>query len=95
MNGTVLTENQEEVRAVFITQHVQDHLLLNLTVEESLRYASEMKNPPGTPSDKHQSIVNGLMEDLKMTSGKKNLVEDISGGEMKRLAIGMELTSEL
>jgi ABC-type multidrug transport system ATPase subunit len=94
-DGRIFIEGQEDVRAVFITQHAQDHLLFNLTVDESLWYASEMKNPPGTPRAKHRVIVDGLVGDLNLAAVKGRLVEVISGGEMKRLTIGMELTSEL
>lgn len=83
----------EPVKASLINQNVRDHLLLSLTVTESLRYASFLKNPPGTLDRVHDQIIQELIDELQLKSCENNQIMKCSEGEMKRLAIGMELTA--
>lgn len=81
-----------EMRSVFITQNEKDHLLLNLTVFESLYYASEMKNPYTTTRSQHKEIVKQLLDDLDLEKVENVMIGRCSGGQKKRIAIALELT---
>ncbi|XP_037034877.1 ATP-binding cassette sub-family G member 4-like [Bradysia coprophila] len=82
-----------EMRSVFITQNERDHLLFNLTVFESMYYASEMKNPPSTTTSQHIAIVKRLLDDLDLEKVENVMIAQCSGGQKKRIAIALELTA--
>lgn len=86
------TALEEPIRASMINQNEEEHLLPSLTVAQSLRYASRLKNPPSTPTAVHETIVQNLILELSLTSCQNTEVERCSAGEKKRLAIGLELT---
>ncbi len=82
-----------EMRSVFITQNERDHLLFNLTVFESMYYASEMKNPFCTTRSQHTEIVKQLLDDLDLEKVENVMIAQCSGGQKKRIAIALELTA--
>lgn len=81
------------MRSVLITQNEKDHLLLNLTVYESLYYASELKNTFKTTKSEHKTIVKQLLDELDLVKVENERVINCSGGQKKRIAIGLELTA--
>ncbi|KAI1307578.1 ATP-binding cassette sub-family G member 1 [Halotydeus destructor] len=94
----------KDTRAVFITQNEEDHLLLNLTVEESIQFAARVKNSGhGGPGSCRgcmgkctviaTDLVNGLIDQLDLDRCRHTLVRKCSGGQKKRLAIAQELAS--
>ena len=101
-DGRIFDQRFDEdggLRACLITQDEKEHLLLNLTVKESLIYAARMKNSWRRREGRGRSvncedIVRKLLSDLKLEDVKDNLVIKCSGGQKKRLAIGLELTKE-
>lgn len=92
VRGRIAVGSQSKMRSVLITQNEKDHLLVNLTVTESLYYASEMKNSYKTSRREHEAIVQGLLADLDLLKVGNTTVEKCSGGQKKRIAIGLELT---
>lgn len=91
--GRIAVESKMKARSVLITQNEANHLLFNLTVFESLYYASEMKNPYKTTRSEHTEIVNQLLADLDLSKVSNVTVRRCSGGQKKRIAIGLELTA--
>ena len=90
----------KKTKAVLITQNEEDHLLLNLTVEESIRFASKIKNNSsclhvvekgGIDAD----IVSSLIDQLDLERCRHTLAGKCSGGQKKRLAIAQELASNI
>jgi ABC-type lipoprotein export system ATPase subunit len=80
-----------KIRTCFVSQNEREHLLKGLTAKQSLTYASKLKN-----SDKkvdHEKSVQNLMTEFLIRDIENTSVENCSGGEQKRLAIAMELTS--
>lgn len=78
----------------------QDDLLLsNLTVEENLYMAARLKTSHAISNDTVRTIVTETMQELNLYHVRHSLVGDplstqhrgISGGERKRVAVGMEL----
>lgn len=96
--GSILI-GDKNTRAVFITQNEEDHLLLNLTVEESIRFASKIKNNSGCTVVKKGAIdadiVNSLIDQLDLERCRHTLVGKCSGGQKKRLAIAQELATNI
>lgn len=95
VRGRIAVASKLKMRSVLITQNEKDHLLLNLTVAESLYYASELKNPYKTTKQEHTVIVNKLLTDLDLVKVGSTPVDNCSGGQKKRVAIGLELTTAI
>ena len=66
--------------------------MTGLTVRQALTYASKLKNSCESGVD-HKNIVSEVMSDLLITDCADTLIEDLSGGEIKRLSVGLELTA--
>lgn len=93
MRGRIAVASKAKMRSVLITQNERDHLLLNLTVSESLYYASELKNPSGTTRSAHAEIVKNLLKEMDLVKVDDEMVKKCSGGQRKRIAIALELTA--
>ena len=97
------------ISTCFITQDVSRHLIAGLTVRQMLVYASRLKNadlqePEGGGSAEkgiitkpvmvdHEAVALSLLKELDLKSAAGTRVECLSGGERKRLALGLELTA--
>ena len=91
-----------KLRSCFIVQEQREHLLMNLTVKESLLYASLLKNRPlKNQLDQpyiqfdHKKNIDNLVNELMLTNCFNTKVSRCSGGEQKRLSIGLELTAKM
>jgi ABC-type multidrug transport system ATPase subunit len=83
----------EKIRTCFISHDEREHLLEGLTSKQILIYASKLKN-----SDKkvdHEMNVKNLMTEFLISDIEDNCVQNCSGGEQKRIAIALELTSQI
>jgi len=91
-SGDIFISNQS--KACFITQSEAEHLLMRLTVKESLFYASKLKNIGNEEKFDHEKNVEALLNKLDLQICRNNVVSNCSGGQRKRLAIGLELVSK-
>ncbi|EDW04163.1 ATP-binding cassette sub-family G member 4 isoform X3 [Drosophila grimshawi] len=66
-------------------------MLTLLTVEETIRVSADLKLPTTTTTQQKQQILDNIIEVLNLHSCRHTLVRDISGGEHKRLSMGIEL----
>ncbi|OEU11185.1 P-loop containing nucleoside triphosphate hydrolase protein, partial [Fragilariopsis cylindrus CCMP1102] len=72
----------------------QDDLLLdNLTVEETIYFAARLKTPSSVSDQKVTELVVETMKELNLTHIRHNIIKTISGGERKRLSVGVELVT--
>ncbi len=62
-----------------------------LTVEEALRYAALLRLEPGPQV---ASIVEEVLEELDLVAQRHTRIRDLSGGERRRTACGMELVGD-
>lgn len=69
--------------AAYVEQY--DTLLGTLTVREMLMYQSELKGDPDEPADERVAFVDGLIEDLKLSSCKHVIVGDVLS---RRISVG-------
>ena len=117
----IYINKSKKIKSVFIVQDQKHHLLMNITVRESLTYSSLLKNNNlknqqkknissngGTESLEHlerialeqmefnhKINVNKILSELMLTNCADNKVSNCSGGEQKRLSIGLELTPKI
>jgi ABC transport system ATP-binding/permease protein len=62
-----------------------------LTVEQALSYAAELRLPPDTSIDDRRQVVGRVLDELELTPHKKIRVDKLSGGQRKRASVAMEL----
>ena len=94
-NTDIYLNSELQIRSCFIVQDVKEHLLFGLTALQSLIYASKLKNRPKNCDHMcdHKQNALDLLKDLSIAHIGKTSIEKCSGGEQKRLAIALELTS--
>ncbi len=62
-----------------------------LTVQQALMYAAELRLPPDTTNDDRAQVVARVLEELEMTQHMHTRVDKLSGGQRKRASVALEL----
>src|SRR5271167_1483480 len=62
-----------------------------LTVEQALNYAAELRLPPDTSADDRRQVVERVLDELELAPHKTTRVDKLSGGQRKRASVAMEL----
>ena len=88
LNGDDLRQNFDLYRSEIGYVPQDDIVHLNLTVEEVLSYACELRLPPDTDVP---AAVGHVLEQVKLTHVKHTQVQQLSGGQRKRVSIAVEL----
>lgn len=89
LHGTVyVAGGSRSTTLAFVTQ--DDFLLGRLTVRETLTFAAKFKAHARNPIE----LVNSVLDQLNMTTCASQLAYRCSGGQRKRLSIGIELISK-
>ena len=91
LNGTDLRQNFNIYRTQIGYVPQDDIIHMNLSVEEVLRYAAQLRLPPDIDL---KSVVEKALSDIKMTHRRKASIENLSGGQRKRVSIGVELLAD-
>ena len=91
LNGDDLRQNWAIYRSQVGYVPQDDIIHRNLTVEEVLTYACRLRLPPDT--DIKQKVTN-ILEQIKLSHVPHTLVSNLSGGQRKRVSIGVELLAD-
>ncbi|MBE9093211.1 FHA domain-containing protein [Tychonema sp. LEGE 07203] len=91
LNGDNLRQNFNIYRNQIGYVPQDDIVHFDLTVEEVLSYAAKLRLPPDT--DVKQAVTKTL-EDIEMSHRRTALVKELSGGQRKRVSIGVELLAD-
>jgi ABC transport system ATP-binding/permease protein len=62
-----------------------------LTVNQALGYAAELRLPPDTTKDDRRQVITQVLEELELTAHADKRVDKLSGGQRKRASVAMEL----
>ena len=62
-----------------------------LTVQQALMYAAELRLPPDTTKDDRAQVVARVLEELEMSQHLHTRVDKLSGGQRKRASVALEL----
>ena len=62
-----------------------------LTVNQALSYAAELRLPPDTTKADRAQVVARVLEELEMTQHLNTRVDKLSGGQRKRASVALEL----
>ena len=91
--GTKIYCNESvDTKSCFIAQDVRQHIIGGLTVEQSISYASKLKNlSDNTKNFDHKDIVRTLLIDFAIEDIKDVNIGKCSSGQQKRCILAMEL----
>ena len=62
-----------------------------LTIEQALNFAAELRLPPDTTADDRRQVVERVLDELELAPHKDTRVDKLSGGQRKRASVAMEL----
>lgn len=91
INNEIIDRHRYRQLVAYTAQDVA--LLPNITLRESLHYAADLKLPKETGEQKKITIVDDVITVLGLQKCANTQAQMLSGGEKKRLSIGMELVS--
>jgi len=91
LNGENLRDTWEIYRTQIGYVPQDDIIHLQLTVEEVLRFACQLRLPPDIDVE---MVVEKTLSQIKLSHVRHNFVSDLSGGQRKRVSIGVELLAD-
>lgn len=91
INGANLRQNYDLYRSRIGYVPQDDIIHTNLTVEAVLSYAARLRLPPDTNI---KSVVDRTLAHIDMTHRRKATIANLSGGQRKRVSIGVELIAD-
>ncbi len=90
LNGDELRKNFNLYRTQIGYVPQDDIIHGNLTVEEALTYAAKLRLPP----ENIKSVVEKTLGQIEMSDRQNVFVHQLSGGQRKRVSIGVELLAD-
>ena len=91
LNGDDLRRNFDLYRTQIGYVPQDDIVHADLTVEEVLTYACQLRLPPDTNIS---TVVDHTLEQIKLEHVRHTFIRDLSGGQRKRVSIGVELLAD-
>ncbi|AFZ04454.1 ATP-binding cassette domain-containing protein [Calothrix sp. PCC 6303] len=91
LNGGDLRKNFNLYRTQIGYVPQDDIIHRDLTVAEVLTYAAKLRLPPDTDIN---SVVEKTLQDVEMSHRRSALISELSGGQRKRVSIGVELLAD-
>lgn len=96
VNGVVTTPAGLRSRVAFVTQ--EDALFPTSTTLEALQFSARLRLPSTVTAEERNNLVEDIIESLGLGKVRNSLVgseliRGLSGGEKKRVAIGVEIVS--
>jgi ABC-type multidrug transport system ATPase subunit len=94
VNGDDYYRNFDAYRTVLGYVPQDDIIHRTLPVDRALSYAAELRLPADTAASEITQRIVRVLEDVEMTPHRDKLVENLSGGQRKRVSIGAELLAD-
>jgi ABC-type multidrug transport system ATPase subunit len=91
INDTDFYENLNQLRSMFGYVPQDDIVHGDLTTVEALTFAARLRLPAGTPRPAIDALVHQTMASLGLTERKDLRISLLSGGQRKRVSVGVEL----
>lgn len=91
VNGIDVYRHFDAVRNEIGFVPQRDIIHMELTVYQALDYAAQLRMPRDTTSAERHRRVMAVLEDLDLTHRKDVQISGLSGGQQKRVSIGVEL----
>ncbi len=94
VNGIDVYRNFDAIRNEIGYVPQRDIIHMELTVYQALDYAARLRMPADTTHEERHKRIMQVLEDLDLTDRKDVQVSRLSGGQQKRVSIGVELLTE-
>lgn len=94
INGLNLYDSYDSFRSMIGYVPQDDIIHLELTVTEVLTYSARLRMPDDTTEAQIAAAVDEVLSDLELTVHRDKYVKDLSGGQRKRVSIGVELLTK-
>ena len=94
LNGKDIYNNYDEMKYRIGFAPQQDLLRMNDTVTKTLNDAALLRLPAGVSAKERRAKIESVMDTLGLSGRQDGLVAKKSGGQKKRISIGMELISD-
>jgi ABC transport system ATP-binding/permease protein len=94
VNGHSLYQNYDVYRTELGYVPQDDIIHLDLTVQQALDFAAKLRLPPDVSAPERRRQVHQVLVDLELLEQTKTLVKNLSGGQRKRVSIGVELLTK-
>ena len=94
VNGTDLYKNFNAYRTEIGYVPQDDIIHLELSINQALDYAAQLRMPADTTLAERQQRVQEVLEDLDMTHRRDTAIKSLSGGQRKRVSMGVELLTK-
>jgi ABC transport system ATP-binding/permease protein len=94
VNGHSLYQNYDVYRTELGYVPQDDIIHLDLTVQQALNFAAKLRLPPDVSAPERRRQVHQVLVDLELLEQTKTLVKNLSGGQRKRVSIGVELLTK-
>jgi ABC-type multidrug transport system ATPase subunit len=91
LNGTNLYKHAERFRRMLGYVPQDDIVHTSLSVRSALQYAALLRLPPDTPKQTIQHRVAEVLKTLELDAHAKSRIKKLSGGQRKRVSLGIEL----
>ncbi|MEN8171327.1 MAG: FHA domain-containing protein [Chloroflexota bacterium] len=94
VNGIDTYENFDAIRGDIGYVPQKDIIHMELTVIQALDYAARLRMPKDTSKEERDQRVVEVLDDLDLTYRKDVQISGLSGGQQKRVSIGVELLTK-
>jgi ABC-type multidrug transport system ATPase subunit len=94
INGDDFYASPDAYRSLLGYVPQDDILHRALTVERALRYAAELRLPPDTTAEEIDRRISRALEAVDMAAHRDKRVDQLSGGQRKRVSIASETLAE-
>lgn len=94
VNGSDLYQNFNAYRTELGYVPQKDIVHVELTVGQALSYAAQLRMPADTTLAERNTRVQEVLEDLGLSHRRDVPVKNLSGGQLKRVSIGVELLTK-
>jgi ABC-type multidrug transport system ATPase subunit len=92
IDGVDLYDNLDHFRSVIGYVPQKDIVHTQLKVAEALDYAARLRLPPSTAAERSERV-DEVLQDLGLGARRDLQISRLSGGQLKRVSIGVELIS--
>ncbi|NTV38142.1 MAG: ATP-binding cassette domain-containing protein, partial [Anaerolineales bacterium] len=91
VNGIDIYNNFDAIRNEIGYVPQKDIIHMELTVYQALDFAAQLRMPKDTSPEERKKRIMEVLDDLDLTHRKDMQVSGLSGGQQKRVSIGVEL----
>jgi ABC transport system ATP-binding/permease protein len=93
IDQTDFYQNLDRLRSLFGYVPQDDIVHVDLTISQALSFAARLRLPAGTPRQEIAKLVNQTTDKLGLSDRANTKIEYLSGGQRKRVNVGVELLS--